>query len=222
MKLAILTRRRFLTHPMTKPYSCNQLSEHAWLIFYSDKIELQLALKLDALVASATNPLVEWVAGDDSLMLVTNVSVDTSWVENVVTSLITAGGEQAVKQHTIGVRFNGPDREAVARFHNLDVDSYISRFCADSYTVGFMGFAPGFGYLKGGSWTNVPRKDEPRSRMQQGAVAVAAGYACIYPVASPGGWNWIGETDSCLFDPSPEQDNPFLFTPFDQVTFIAL
>jgi biotin-dependent carboxylase-like uncharacterized protein len=47
----------------------------------------------------------------------------------------------------------------------------------------------------------VPRRPRPRPAVPAGSVALANGYAAVYPTASPGGWQLIGRTDLPLFTP---------------------
>jgi allophanate hydrolase subunit 1 len=51
----------------------------------------------------------------------------------------------------------------------------------------------------------------------QGSVAVANGFAGIYPWVSPGGWRILGRTPLKLFDPS--RPRAALFAPGDAIRF---
>ena len=71
--------------------------------------------------------------------------------------------------------------------------------------MAFCGFAPGFGYLTAAAWRwDVPRREEPRTAVPPGSVALAGSFSGVYPRASPGGWQLIGRTDLVAFDPSRE------------------
>jgi allophanate hydrolase subunit 1 len=52
-----------------------------------------------------------------------------------------------------------------------------------------------------------------------GSVAIANGFAGIYPWVSPGGWHILGRTDVRLFD--PEAESAALLAPGDRVRFAA-
>ena len=124
------------------------------------------------------------------------------------------------RQHEIPVDYSGPDLEEVARRCHLTSDEWVQRHSSAIYTVRFLGFAPGFAYLDGlPPELHCPRRDTPRPVMKPGAVAIGGSHAGIYPIASPGGWQWIGNTDTPLFDPR-SSDEPFLLQPGDQIEFV--
>ncbi len=88
------------------------------------------------------------------------------------------------------------------------------------YTVRFCGFAPGFAYLDGlDPRLHVPRRDDPRTSIPAGSVAIAGEFAGVYPRASPGGWRLLGRTDASLWD--VDRDPPALLTPGTRVRFRA-
>ncbi|MFZ0835324.1 MAG: carboxyltransferase domain-containing protein, partial [Mycobacterium sp.] len=65
----------------------------------------------------------------------------------------------------------------------------------------FGGFVPGFAYLVGGDpRLAVPRRDEPRTRVPAGSVALAGEFSGVYPRETPGGWQLIGRTGAALWD----------------------
>ena len=119
---------------------------------------------------------------------------------------------------TIPVTYDGPDLHAVAAACALSPEEVVRRHREARYTVAFIGFAPGFGYLIGGDPQLRPgRRDQPRERVPAGSVAIAGEYAAVYPRASPGGWQLIGHTDLVMFDPG--RDPPALAAPGTRVCF---
>jgi KipI family sensor histidine kinase inhibitor len=119
----------------------------------------------------------------------------------------------------IPVRYNGPDLESVASLTGLSVDEVVQAHTGTAWTVGFGGFAPGFSYLVGGDpRLQVPRHDEPRTRVPAGAVGLAGAFSGIYPRPSPGGWQVIGQTDAVLWD--VDRDPPALLRPGATVQFV--
>jgi KipI family sensor histidine kinase inhibitor len=107
----------------------------------------------------------------------------------------------------------------LAQQAGMDMAAYISSHSAVEYTVAFLGFQPGFPYLRGlPSGLRAPRRASPRVRVPAGSVAVGGGYCGIYPASGPGGWHLVGHTDAVLFDPL--RAAPALLLPGDRVRFV--
>ncbi len=109
----------------------------------------------------------------------------------------------------IPVRYDGADLSSAADAAGCSTDRLVLAHTHLTWTVQFMGFAPGFGYLvpEDGSdpsltavFDQLPRREESRPRVPAGSVAVAAGYSAVYPRVSPGGWHLLGVTDMVLWD----------------------
>jgi KipI family sensor histidine kinase inhibitor len=122
----------------------------------------------------------------------------------------------------IPVVYDGPDLAEVARLTGLSAREVVARHLAAEYTVGWLGFSPGFGYLTGldPALATVPRLAEPRLRVPAGAVAIAGGLAAVYPGSSPGGWRLLGRTPAVLWDPG--RDPPAVLAPGMRVRFLEL
>jgi KipI family sensor histidine kinase inhibitor len=117
--------------------------------------------------------------------------------------------------------YDGPDLAGVAALTGLTEADVVARHEAAEYQVGWLGFAPGFGYLTGlDPALAVPRLDSPRLSVPAGSVAIAGGLAAVYPAASPGGWRLLGRTDAVLWDPG--RDPPALLAPGQRVRFRAV
>ena len=118
----------------------------------------------------------------------------------------------------IDVVYDGADLAEVAAHVGMDTDGVVEAHSGTLWRVGFGGFAPGFAYLvDGDSRLSVPRRDEPRTRVPAGAVALAGEFSGVYPRESPGGWQLIGHTDAVLWDAGRPQ--PALLTPGMWVRF---
>ncbi|MEE6263857.1 5-oxoprolinase subunit PxpB [Plantactinospora sonchi] len=118
----------------------------------------------------------------------------------------------------IPVRYDGADLADVARLWQVPEEEVGRIHSTPEYRVAFCGFAPGFGYLTGlPERYHLPRRRVPRTRVPAGSVALAGGYAGIYPRESPGGWQLLGRTDVVLFD--PDRDPVALLTPGARVRF---
>jgi len=98
-----------------------------------------------------------------------------------------------------------PDLDEVASITGMTPQSVIELHSDTSFTVGFMGFAPGFGYLIGlPERLHVSRLASPRTWLEAGSVGIAGSYSGVYANAGPGGWRVIGKTAARLFDPRRE------------------
>ena len=113
----------------------------------------------------------------------------------------------------------GPDLEDVARLHNLTARQAVELHSSAEYVVYFLGFQPGFGYLGGlPEALHTPRRAVPRVKVPQGSVGIGGSHTGVYPLASPGGWQIIGNTPLALFD--PQASSSTLLRPGDSVRFV--
>ncbi len=112
----------------------------------------------------------------------------------------------------------GPDLAEVAAIHELSPEEAILIHASGKYTVAFIGFTPGFGYLGGMSpRIATPRLPTPRTRVPAGSVAIGGEQTGVYPLAAPGGWRIIGRTPIRIF--APEKRTPALLALGDEVRF---
>lgn len=113
---------------------------------------------------------------------------------------------------------HGPDLQLVAEHCELRPQDVVQLHSETSYTVYFLGFQPGFAYMGGlPARLNTPRRGEPRLLVPAGSVGIGASQTGIYPSQSPGGWQLIGWTPVCLFD--PKKSPASLLGPGDLVRF---
>ncbi|AUC80288.1 hypothetical protein CW736_13290 [Nonlabens sp. MB-3u-79] len=102
-----------------------------------------------------------------------------------------------------------------------DFKEIISIHSSSIYVVDFIGFLPGFPYLKGlDSRLQLPRKTTPSLKVAAGSVAVSNEYCGIYPTSSPGGWHVLGNCPLPIFD--VHRAPPSLLQSGDQVQFYAV
>lgn len=163
------------------------------------------------------------IPADDSLLLVFRRGCPLSArLASALAAPVPAQAEAAGSLHELRVEYGGaagPDLAALAARAGLHPDDYIRRHAAIEYRVAFVGFQPGFPYLRGlPPALQAPRRATPRARVPAGSVAVGGAYTGIYPAAGPGGWQLIGRTDATLFDPWREP--PCLLGPGDRVRFV--
>ena len=89
------------------------------------------------------------------------------------------------------------------------------------YIVYFIGFQPGFLYI-GGLHQNlhVPRKSNPRVRVDKGSVGIGGAQTGVYPQNSSGGWNIIGKSPLNFFN--MKATNPCFAKSGDRIQFVAV
>lgn len=130
--------------------------------------------------------------------------------------------ERGAPLHEIAVAYGGqggPDLGEVARLHGVSEREVVARHSSVTYTVGFLGFSPGFAYLIGlPAPLAAPRLATPRARVPAGSVAIAGEFTAVYPQATPGGWRILGHAEEALFDPAA--DPPARLRPGDRVRFV--
>jgi KipI family sensor histidine kinase inhibitor len=115
--------------------------------------------------------------------------------------------------------YTGPDLAAVAAAWRVSEREAALTHARAEYRVAFCGFAPGFAYLTGlREELAVSRRPSPRTAVPPGSVGLAGTYTGVYPRSSPGGWQIIGSTGACLWDPGKEP--PALLTPGTRVRFV--
>jgi KipI family sensor histidine kinase inhibitor len=123
--------------------------------------------------------------------------------------------------HEIPVVLDGEDLPELARL-GLGAKAVARLLGAAELEVAFLGFMPGFAYLAGlpPELARLARRPVPRTAVPAGSLAVAGGYAGIYPTMSPGGWNLLGRTAFRAFDP----DRPpyAALGPGDRVRFVPV
>jgi KipI family sensor histidine kinase inhibitor len=120
----------------------------------------------------------------------------------------------------VPVVYDGADLDEVAAITGLRREEVVERHSGGDYVVAYLGFSPGFGYLTGlDERLHVARRDDPRTAVPAGSVAIAGPYGAVYPSPSPGGWRLLGRTSVRLWD--PDRDPPSLLQPGTRVRFVA-
>lgn len=153
--------------------------------------------------------------------LVTDLAVLQSTVRRLSAHL----GEAPVlngRLHEIPVQYGGaagPDLAEVAAFAGCTPEAVIERHSRVEYRVYLLGFVPGFAYLGTVDPSiAIPRRRVPRERVPAGAVGIAGAQTGVYPTATPGGWQIIGQTAATLVhhDRTPIA----VLAPGDRVRFV--
>ena len=112
----------------------------------------------------------------------------------------------------------GPHMADVVAHTGLTIDEVVELHSAPLYPVYALGSHPGYCYL-GGMDPRIatPRRKVPVLSIPGGAVSIGGAQTGVSASAGPSGWNTIGSTDMCFFDPA--RDPPALLQPGDSIRF---
>src|SRR5262245_23306451 len=111
-----------------------------------------------------------------------------------------------------------PDLAEVADRTRLTPKQVAERHSAITYHVYMVGFLPGYPYMGDlPPELALPRRENPRTKVPAGSIAIATTQTAVYALESPGGWHLIGRTPVPLWD--LRRDPPVLLSPGDKVLF---
>jgi 5-oxoprolinase (ATP-hydrolysing) subunit B len=112
----------------------------------------------------------------------------------------------------------GPHMADVVAHTGLTIDEIVELHSAPLYPVYALGSHPGYCYL-GGMDPRIatPRRKVPVVSIPGGAVSIGGAQTGVSASTGPSGWNTIGSTDMCFFDPL--RDPPALLQPGDSIRF---
>lgn len=167
--------------------------------------------------------VVDLVPAATTLLLTIDPRVtDVEGLARRVSGITVGSHERATTGEVeIPVVYDGEDLAEVGRITGLGERGVIEAHTGSPWTVAFCGFAPGFGYMVGGDERlRVPRRDNPRTRVPAGSVAIAGEFASVYPRESPGGWQLIGRTALEVWDIGREP--PALLVPGTTVRYVEV
>ncbi len=112
----------------------------------------------------------------------------------------------------------GPHMADVVAHTGLSLDEIVERHSAPLYPVYALGSHPGYCYLGGmDPLIATPRRQVPVISIPGGSVSIGGFQTGVSASAGPSGWNTIGRTVMCFFDPA--QDPPALLQPGDSIRF---
>ncbi|MDX2319609.1 MAG: allophanate hydrolase subunit 1 [Moritella sp.] len=92
-----------------------------------------------------------------------------------------------------------PDLAALSQHSALSIDAIINIHSSTIYSCYAIGFMPNFAYLGDvDKRIQIPRHAKPKAQVVAGSVGIADNQTAIYPKASPGGWQIIGQSPAAL------------------------
>ena len=164
----------------------------------------------------------------NSLLINYDCSIEN--IYNEISILKTLYLEQKIefkikpKRWKIPVCYNalfGLDLEEISVKNNLKKEAVIKLHSNPIYTIYFIGFLPGFLYLGGlDKKLHIPRRSNPRLKVEKGSVAIGGYQTGVYPSESPGGWNIIGNSPINFFDNSKQR--PCFAKAGDEIQFVPV
>lgn len=115
----------------------------------------------------------------------------------------------------------GLDLEEIARVKKISAEELVRLHTAPDYLVYFIGFQPGFLYLGGlDEKIQLPRRANPRLRIEKGSVGIGGEQTGVYPMDSAGGWNIVGKSPVDFFDIT--NPKPCFAKAGDRIKFTAI
>lgn len=183
--------------------------------------DLATAHRLNAALRDAPLPgVVDVVPGEQTVLVVADPSADLDGLAARLPRLpLPDDAEGDAEPVEIPVVYDGEDLDEVAGLTGLSREEVVRRHSGGAYTVAYLGFSPGFGYLTGlDPALHVARRESPRTAVPAGSVAIAGPYAAVYPSRSPGGWRLLGRSGLRLWDVT--RDPPSLLRPGTRVRFV--
>lgn len=214
-------------------------SESAVYVYLSDKAcptQSQVLQSLcHALKLKLGNAIVDITVSYTSLLVTYDVfSLDVYTLKNEIYDLADnfKSGTHSAPEIELPVYYHpdvAPDLTRLASEKKLSQPELIKLHSGQTYTVFAIGFAPGFAFLgEVDQRLATPRLATPRKQVAKGALGIADRQTAVYPAASPGGWNIIGNCPIALFNPSISPEMPFeigslvTFHPIERSEFLNL
>jgi KipI family sensor histidine kinase inhibitor len=134
------------------------------------------------------------------------------------------GVKPAARRWTIPVCYDpgfALDLEEVAARTGLTPAEAIELHSTTIYHVYMIGFLPGYPYMGDlPARLALPRRENPRTQVPPGSVAIATTMTAVYTLASPGGWHILGRTPAALW--SRARTPPAVLAPGDKVRFAPI
>ncbi len=143
------------------------------------------------------------------------------FTEQSLNALVGFSSQHTKPPISLPVHYNGEDLIGLANLHHLSAEEVIKIHTGKIVRVFMIGFLPGFAYMgKVDDRIATARLVSPRAVVKPGSVGIAGSQTGIYPLASPGGWQLIGQTPIKIFD--SKKETPCFFQAGDLVQFVAI
>ncbi len=183
----------------------------ALVVEFGDRVEERLSALVLALArrveAAAIAGVVETVPTFRSLMVHYDpLTISNADLQARIKPLLSklAGSVSAGRHWRLPACYDpqlGLDLAEVAERTGLSEADVVARHSTAPFRVYMVGFLPGFAYLGGlPAALELPRRENPRLKVEAGSIAIAMAMSVIYSIESPGGWNILARTPVALWD----------------------
>lgn len=209
-------------------YRIHHAGDSALVIEFGERIDralngsvLNLSTRLEAL---ALPGIIETVPTFRSLMVHYDPFVlPAEELMGTIEGLVLCESEnpKTAREWRLPVCYDGrvaQDLEFLSAHLGTSQSRFVEIHSSTVYSVYMLGFLPGQPYLGDlADELRVPRRNNPRTRIPAGSVAIATSLTCIFPMETPCGWHVVGRTPVRLW--RPEAGARPLLAPGDRVTF---
>ena len=182
----------------------------------------------NSILKNNTKVIVEVINTYNSLTIIYQSTIENIYTEILALKSIYKSDfpQTHIKNYRWGIpvcydKKFGIDLSEISQKNGLEIDAIIKLHSSPIYTVFFVGFLPGFLYLGGlENQLNLDRKSNPRLTVKKGSVGIAGSQTGIYPMASSGGWNIIGNSPISFFN--LKNKNPCFAKSGDEIQFYRI
>jgi KipI family sensor histidine kinase inhibitor len=195
-----------------------------------------LQLQQQLAESDIAHSIIAMVPGWTTLLLWLDAdAVDPAAVEQAIVSAASAGAEREIEFEsrvltlpTVYGGERGPDLEFVADVNGLSVDDTVERLQATQF-AGMVSFSPGMAncmWIDSSRALTAPKYDSPRTTTPVGTVGLGGSSISLYSVATPGGFQMVGQLAVPIYQPRPTlpafQDSPTLLRPGDRIVLRSI
>ena len=203
----------------------------ALVVEFGNRVEERLSASVLALArrveAAAIAGVVETVPTFRSLMVHYDpLTISNAQLKGRLQPLLSglAGSVSAGRHWRLPACYDrtlGLDLAEVAERTGLSEAEVVAQHSAAPFRVYMVGFLPGFAYLGGlPAALALPRRENPRLKVEAGSIAIAMSMSVIYSIESPGGWNILARTPVALWD--LRRETSALVSAGDRVNFAPI
>jgi KipI family sensor histidine kinase inhibitor len=180
--------------------------------------------------------IVAMVPGWTTLLLWLDAdAADPAAVEDAIIGAARAGAQRDIEFESRIVTLPtvyggdaGPDLEFVAEVNGLSVAGAVERLQAPQF-AGMVSFSPGMAncmWVDGSRALSAPKYASPRTTTPPGTVGLGGSSISLYSVATPGGFQMVGQLAVPIYQPRPALPafghSPTLLRPGDRIVLAAV